>query len=152
MSKPRCNQCKMRATCELQFNKIVERRPEKPNGHSGGCVYFGVLSCDKFCDTTCLSDIVDGKVDSVVITTQHAHSLAAMVQWFRQLADKGMMMQEPGRSDGLTVGYCDELLEELGAVCSRCKGDGQWHSETGFAKVNPIVKCPMCGGTGRGVG
>ncbi len=61
MSKPTCNQCKMRATCQLQFNKIVERRPEKPNGHSGGCVYFGVLSCDEFCDTACLSDIIDGK-------------------------------------------------------------------------------------------
>ncbi len=55
-----------------------------------------------------------GKVDSVVISAQHAQSLAAMVQWFKELTEKGMMMQEPGRSDELTIGYCDELLEDLG--------------------------------------
>ncbi len=51
--------------------------------------------------------------DSVLVTNQHAHSLIALVQYFKGMIEAGNLSDSPGRSDELTVGYCDELLEGL---------------------------------------
>lgn len=60
MSQPRCQQCKMRATCDLLLHIITEWRPEKDDEQSGGRIYFGVLWCDDF-EAVKQPDIVDGK-------------------------------------------------------------------------------------------
>lgn len=54
-----------------------------------------------------------GKVDSVVISGQHAFSLVRMVQWFRDMIMAVELPECPRRSDELTTAYCDELLEDL---------------------------------------
>ncbi len=48
-----------------------------------------------------------------VITAQHAYSLAELVKWFKKMIEAGNMPEQPGRSDVLTAGYCDELLKDL---------------------------------------
>ena len=49
------------------------------------------------------------------LSTQHAHSLIRLVKWFKTFVPAGNMPGEAGRSDELTVGYCNELLAALGA-------------------------------------
>jgi hypothetical protein len=55
----------------------------------------------------------DGADAEVCITRQHAQSLAKMVLWFRQMVQACEMPEGDMRSDMLTTGYCDELLEDL---------------------------------------
>jgi len=50
----------------------------------------------------------------IAITQDQAFSLVRLVKWFKGLVGAGNMPQEEGRSDELTSGYCDELLEALG--------------------------------------
>lgn len=49
----------------------------------------------------------------VIITAQHAHSLSELVKWFKKMIEQSQMPDTPGRSDELTVGYCDELIRDL---------------------------------------
>lgn len=49
----------------------------------------------------------------VTISANHAYSLMELVKYFRAMIEQGHIPEEPGRSDGLTIGYCDELLEGL---------------------------------------
>lgn len=51
--------------------------------------------------------------EAVSILSRHAYSLSEMVKWFKKMIEQGNMPEAPGRSDELTVGYCDELLEDL---------------------------------------
>ena len=49
----------------------------------------------------------------VSITALHAYSLIELVKYFRKMIQRGHITQSPGRSDGLTMAYCNELLEDL---------------------------------------
>lgn len=49
----------------------------------------------------------------VFISKCHAYSLSEMVKYFRKMIEQGYITQSPHRSDELTMGYCDELLEDL---------------------------------------
>lgn len=49
----------------------------------------------------------------VTISANHAYSLVGLVKYFRTMIEQGHIPDEPGRSDGLTIGYCDELLKGL---------------------------------------
>lgn len=49
----------------------------------------------------------------VSISAQHAYSLSELVKYFRKMIEQGYITQNPKRSDELTMGYCDELLEDL---------------------------------------
>lgn len=47
------------------------------------------------------------------ITVKHADSLSCLVNYFRRMIEHHHITQSPGRSDELTMEYCDELLEDL---------------------------------------
>jgi hypothetical protein len=68
-------------------------------------------------DLGCVYDLTDGIIDEVkasaIITTQHAQSLAALVEYFKGMIETGNIPEQRGRSDELTAAYCDELLEDL---------------------------------------
>lgn len=49
-----------------------------------------------------------------IIAAQHAHSLSELVKWFKKMIEQGHISDTLNRSDKLTAGYCDELLEDLG--------------------------------------
>lgn len=51
--------------------------------------------------------------ESVTITAQHAYSLRELVVYFKKMIEQAEIPVEPGRSDELTAGYCDELVEDL---------------------------------------
>ena len=57
--------------------------------------------------------IIEMVRESVIVSPQHAHSLIALVQYFKGMIETGNVSDEPGRSDELTIGYLDELLEGL---------------------------------------
>ena len=52
------------------------------------------------------------------ISKQHAFSLSELVKWFKKMIEQagkeGITVEASGRSDKLTMGYCDELLGDLG--------------------------------------
>ena len=56
---------------------------------------------------------IDEKDESVIITKQHADSLIALCEWFKGMIDAADIPESPTRSDELTTGYCDELMEDL---------------------------------------
>ena len=50
---------------------------------------------------------------NVLITEQHAHSLRELVNSFKQFIEFANIPATEKRSDEWTMGYCDELLEDL---------------------------------------
>lgn len=53
----------------------------------------------------------------VFISKCHAYSLSELVKYFRKMIEQAHITQSPERSDELTMGYCDELLEDLNDEC-----------------------------------
>lgn len=70
-------------------------------------------TCDKeYIDEDVAAD--EGKIESrISISAQHAYSLSELVKYFRKMIEQGHIKESPERSDELTMGYCDELLEDL---------------------------------------
>lgn len=56
------------------------------------------------------------QVDGQCITQQHAESLVALLKWYRQMVaafHEQSDSDKHGSQKGLTVAYCDELIEAL---------------------------------------
>ena len=59
-----------------------------------------------------VAEVMRGR--TICLSEQHAYSLTRLVKWFKTFCDAGNIPNEEGRSDQLTSGYCNELLEALG--------------------------------------
>ncbi len=58
----------------------------------------------------------DRRKNSVSVSPKHAYSLAELVKWFKKMIETGNIPDQEGCGDVWTIGYCDALLEDLGAA------------------------------------
>lgn len=71
------------------------------------------VGCDDDCDQPGEGECPHPDRNQVCILEQHAASFATLVRWFKAMITEIGIPESPDRSDLLTVGYCDELLEDL---------------------------------------
>jgi len=109
-----------------------------------------------------LRDAEEFAKNNISITAQHAYSLSELVEWFKKMIEQaskdGFVTKALGRSDELTAGYCDELLEDLGCkeestkknksrlkLSCKCRTEYRDIPSNGWFGVEPL-QCIHCHG------
>lgn len=122
------NGCYFRASC-VPENKLSVYMNFAHTGDGGSeeicfqCLEFysepitkGLEGRDRRIYVTEIPDEIFNKIQPdipITISHQHVFSLSELVKWFKKMIEDGNMPEQPGRSNVLTAGYCDELLEDL---------------------------------------